>query len=46
MQAQIIFLKGEGLLRYRAAVERRHQQVRDLWDAMLNGIGVERPKSY
>lgn len=47
IQAQIIFLKGEGLLPYReavsAAVERRHRQVRDLWDALLSGIGVERP---
>jgi hypothetical protein len=46
MQAQILFLKGEGLLPYRdavsAAVEQRHQQVRDLWAAMLRGIGVER----
>jgi hypothetical protein len=46
MQAQIIFLKGQDLLPYReavgAAVERRHHQVRDLWDAMLRGIGVER----
>jgi hypothetical protein len=47
MQAQIIFLKGQDLLPYReavsAAVERRHQQVRGLWDAMLGGIGMERP---
>jgi hypothetical protein len=47
MQAQIIFLKGQDLMPYReavsAAVEWRHRQVRDLWDAMLSGIGVERP---
>jgi len=46
MQAQIVFLKGHDLLPYRdavnAAVEQRHRQVRDLWDAMLRGIGVER----
>ena len=46
MQAQILFLKGENLVPFRdavnAAVEQRHQQVRDLWDAMLTGIGVER----
>jgi hypothetical protein len=45
IQAQILFLKGQDLLPYRnavnAAVEQRHQQVRDLWDAMLRGIGVE-----
>lgn len=45
IQAQILFLKGQDLLPYRdavnAAVEKRHQQVRDLWDAMLRGIGVE-----
>ena len=47
MQAQILFLKGHDLLPYRdavnVAVEQRHRQVRDLWDAMLRGIGVERP---
>jgi hypothetical protein len=46
MQAQILFLKGDDLLPYRdavnAAVEQRHRQVRDLWDVMLRGIGVER----
>jgi hypothetical protein len=46
MQAQILFLKGENLVPFRdavnAAVEQRHQQVRDLWDTMLKGIGVER----
>jgi hypothetical protein len=45
IQAQILFLKGQDLLPYRdavnAAVERRHQQVRALWSAMLSGIGVE-----
>jgi len=46
MQAQILFLKGEDLVPFRdavnAAVEQRHQQIRDLWDTMLKGIGVER----
>jgi hypothetical protein len=46
MQAQILFLKGHDLLPHRdavnTAVEQRHLQVRDLWDAMLRGIGVER----
>jgi hypothetical protein len=49
IQAQILFLKGQTLLPYRdavsATVEDRHRQVRDLWDAMLNGIGVERGSS-
>ena len=49
MQAQILFLKGQDLLPFRdavnAAVEQRHQQVRELWDAMLRGIGVERGKT-
>jgi hypothetical protein len=47
MQAQILFLKGPDLLPFRdavnAAVERRHQQVRELWNSLLNGIGIERP---
>lgn len=46
MQAQIMFLKGQDLLPFRdvvnAAVERRHQEVRELWDRMLGGIGIER----
>jgi hypothetical protein len=46
MQAQIMFLKGQDLLPFRdvvnAAVERRHQEVRELWDTMLGGIGIER----
>jgi len=46
IQAQILFLKGQDLLPHRdavnAAVESRHRQVRDLWDAMLRSIGVER----
>jgi hypothetical protein len=46
MQAQILFLKDPGLLPVRndvnAAVERRHAQVRELWSAMLEGIGVRR----
>jgi len=45
IQAQILFLKGQDLLPYRdavnAAVEQRHRQVRNLWDAMLKDIGVE-----
>jgi hypothetical protein len=49
IQAQILFLKGQDLLPYRdavnAAVEERHRQVRDLWAAMLKGIGVERGAS-
>ena len=48
MQAQILFLKGKELLPYRdaieTAVERRHGQVRELWDAMLRSIGIEREK--
>jgi hypothetical protein len=44
MQAQIMFLKDPGLLPVRsdvnAAVERRHAQVRELWSALLEGIGV------
>ena len=46
MQAQIMFLKGPDLLPFReavnSAVERRHQQVRELWETMLRSIGVER----
>jgi len=46
MHAQILFLKGENLVPFRdavnAAVEQRHQQVRDLWNTMLKGIGVDR----
>jgi hypothetical protein len=46
MQAQILFLKGQDLLPFRdavnAAVEQRHAQVRELWDAMLKGVGVQR----
>ena len=50
IQAQILFLKGQDLLPFRdavnAAVEQRHAQVRELWDAMLRNIGVEfGPKS-
>jgi hypothetical protein len=45
IQAQILFLKGQDLLPYRdavnTAVEDRHRQIRDLWGAMLKGIGVE-----
>ena len=46
MQAQILFLKSRDLLPVRdtltATVENRHLQVRELWDEMLTGIGVER----
>ena len=46
MQAQIMLLKGQDLLPFRdavnAAVEQRHLEVRELWDAMLRGIGLER----
>jgi hypothetical protein len=46
IQAQIQFLKGQDLVPYRdavnAAVAERHRQVRDLWNRMLRGIGVER----
>jgi hypothetical protein len=44
MQAQILFLKSPELLDVRsavnAAVERRHAEVRQLWTAMLESIGV------
>ena len=46
IQAQILFLKGKDLLPYRdavaGAVDGRHRQVRELWETMLKGIGVER----
>lgn len=46
MQAQIVFLKDPEFLPVRrdvnAAVERRHTQVRELWSAMLTGIGIDR----
>ena len=46
MQAQIMLLKGPDLLPFRdavnAAVEQRHLDVRELWDTMLRGLGVER----
>jgi hypothetical protein len=45
IQAQIVFLKGSEFVAIRGsvntAVERRHQQVRDLWEAMLRSIGVQ-----
>jgi len=45
IQAQIVFLKGSEFVPIRGsvntAVERRHQQVRDLWEAMLKSIGVQ-----
>jgi hypothetical protein len=44
MQAQILFLKSAQLLDVRdavnAAVERRHAEVRRLWSALLESIGV------
>jgi len=49
MQAQILLLKSSELLPLRAAVntalERRHLQVRTLWETMLDGIGVTRGKA-
>lgn len=45
MQGQMIFLKGAQFHAVRAAVnaavERRHAQVRELWDAMLRSIDVD-----
>jgi hypothetical protein len=45
MHAQILFLKGPQLIPVRdavaAAVERRHAQVRELWNAMLLGLEIE-----
>jgi hypothetical protein len=45
IQAQIIFLKSTDLLPLReqvtSAVENRHRQLRQLWQEMLVGIGVE-----
>ena len=45
MQAQILFLKGPELAAVRdavvAAVERRHAQVRQLWNAILRGMDIE-----
>jgi hypothetical protein len=44
LQAQILFLKGPQLADVRDqvadAVERRHDQVRELWTAMLQGLNV------
>ena len=44
LQAQILFLKGPQLADARdyvaAAVEYRHEQVRELWQAMLKGLNV------
>lgn len=49
IQAQILFLKGRDFLPVRdavtAAVEERHRQVREAWEAMLAGIGVQRQAS-
>jgi hypothetical protein len=46
IQAQILFLKGDELKPLRdavmAAVVARHQQVRKLWQELLEGIGVAR----
>jgi hypothetical protein len=44
LQAQILFLKSPELAAARseiaAAVERRHEQVRDLWTTMLRGFDI------
>lgn len=44
LQAQILFLKGPELIDVRdevsAAVEQRHDQVRELWTAMLRSLGI------
>jgi len=44
LQAQILFLKGPQLVDVRdevaAAVERRHNQVRELWTSMLGSLNV------
>jgi hypothetical protein len=46
IQAQIVFLKGPELAPLResvsSAVAQRHQQMRELWEAMLTSIGVQR----
>ena len=46
IQAQIVFLKGPEFTSLRdavsSAVAQRHQQVRELWEAMLASIGVQR----
>jgi hypothetical protein len=45
MQAQILFLKGPQLLPVRdevaSAVERRHSQIRELWQNMLHAMDVD-----
>jgi hypothetical protein len=47
IQAQIVLLKGPDLVPYRElvtiAVDERHRQVRELWEAMLAGVGVASP---
>jgi hypothetical protein len=47
LQAQIVFLKGPELASVRqevtAAVEQRHDQVRELWKSMLAALGVGTP---
>jgi len=44
LQAQILFLKGPDLLPFRdsvsTALERRHAEVRRLWNETLESIGV------
>jgi hypothetical protein len=44
LQAQILFLKSQALTAARkevaGAVERRHEQVRDLWTTMLRGLDI------
>lgn len=49
LQAQIMFLKGEGLVPFRdavsAALERRHAEVRRLWREMLESVGISRDEN-
>jgi hypothetical protein len=44
LQAQILYLKGSDLLPFRdavsAALERRHAELRRLWNETLEGIGI------
>ncbi|KWV60447.1 hypothetical protein AS156_29130 [Bradyrhizobium macuxiense] len=49
LQAQIVFLKGPQLAPFRPAIspalERRHADVRRLWDETLEGIGIASPRA-
>ena len=44
LQSQILFLKGESLVPFRdalnSALERRHTEVRKLWSAALESVGI------